>query len=510
MEYKIQDDIMTRDNKFGRFYSNIEIGRKINEKINLDDDLETEGDFSRFNDPNVDISQLMDCLSEQDGDPFIFVNSLIHTIKERFEEVRTIIEESKFIPFLVNSIKTIPSEYIIVKISLMKLAHTILDNYKSLHPIFYAEKYLQILSEFIKEESDPAILTYSIFSIIHLFNSFEQTNTSDFINSIDICMLRDAYYRIIPEQNIIEKRKYIFQYLKGAIVFASKVIFVHRLNKQDCTAAFNLAMITLSLKEDENEKNILKKWNRVYVFALKTFSYLAENGDIDFEIFETTRMCDVIQQKILSNNFNNQIFACDIFVALFNQGYFNNHFFDVPINRILDCIDNCLQEKLDSAAFIRLLAAIIRFDDDGKYVQQFYGVNNLGILTICNALLNSNFGAMESSAICIIELLQKISGDFLYQSLDEKVIKSINRIIEIGMDLNDEELLLSILQVFHKILDFSQKCDKLDDVRTYLRKCSGFELIEELDQFEINNQEIDKLLEKVKQILKDEEDDGAE
>ena len=176
MEYK--DNFTTSHIAFQRFYNNTELDRKISEKSN--ESSESQKDKSLFNNPFDDINAIISILSNQDGseeknvnDSLPFISSLSNTIQSKIEEVSSIIGETKFIPFLVHMIADDSAELEEIKADIIKLAHLIIENYKSLHIIFLDEHFLPIVSDFIKNSDNLRILAYSIFSIIHLYNSFE-------------------------------------------------------------------------------------------------------------------------------------------------------------------------------------------------------------------------------------------------------------------------------------------------------------------------------------------------
>lgn len=480
MDYK--DNSITSHTVFQRFYNNTKLDRKINEKSN--ESSESTKDKSLYNNPFDDINAITSILSNQDGseeknvkDSLPFISSLSETIKSKIEEVSSIIVETKFIPFLIRMIADDSAELEAIKVDIVELAHSLIDNYKSLHIIFYDEHFLPIVSNFIKNSDNPRLLAYSIFSIIHLYNSFGNANSSDFAQCVSVSMFCNAYQKI---ENVKKKkmRRYADKFLRGSSILITKYYALHQLNIDDSNAALYLIHSILF-------KN---KLTDACEFALKALSLLIENSDIDFEQLSLSIIPKFIDENInkLSSEeiFPYQVFSCDVLVALFNKGYFENRHFDVPIDRILDNIEYS-KTKDKGSAFIRLLAAIIKCDTDGKYIEQLYfPKNHFGILSIYDSLIKGNFGTMEASAYCLIEVINKLDGELLAISLDKCIIESLVKIINIGRDFEDCELILVALSLIDKVFAFSISIHEFDKVSRIFQSCDGPELMLELDEYD--------------------------
>ena len=178
-------------------------------------------------------------------------------------------------------------------------------------------------------------------------------------------------------------------------------------------AAFELSLWTLVQEKDD-----------IYVYALKTLSYLFENGKINFEDFDQSGMYKIVKKRFFSSYPSNKIFSCDIFVSLFKNGYFANYYFDIEINQILNCIDENEESEKCQSAYFRLLSAIFRYTNlDDDYIIQIFGTNpnENGLRTICHYLLKGNYELLISSAHCFIELFFKITD-----SNDEEMLSILN------------------------------------------------------------------------------------
>lgn len=445
------------------------------------------------------IDQIIQAVLSENNEALTYIKLLTDEIQHPKNHFDDVIKDKDFLGFLFHILAETPQPRSI-RFKLIKLLYNMIDSYESLHSIVIDIGFLPFLFHAIVDVNNEIdcprksifeliIAENEIFSTVFyalkVLMSLYYSNESLFCDFVSYSKLDEAYFFISESLNkefpkeIISDKKWKKEILrrieihsqiqKGIVVLLSQ-FSQFQLSFEDMMCVYKIVHYNLISLNHE-----LPITDTIQQFSLIILSNMIEKGSIDANFYPEFHDCDLfpvlINQIQTTSSTNKIIRTCDIFVALFENHYFEYYPFIYTVNEILDFIDyaNDHDDKLTSA-YLRLLASMIKNDkaEFGGFVYECLHSeqkNEKGFRTICFHTQHGNFDSMISAAHCFIDLFEKTPPDNQREYLEKCTFEALHSIIQTGVDSDKPELILKGLQILLHILTLCQRLSSEDHLK---------------------------------------------